>query len=225
MNFVFDAYGTLFDINAAARDAANDAEMGALRESWQTIAQGWRERQLRYSWLGSMMGRYEDFWTLTVRALDATLQAHDLNDDAVIRDQLLGLYRELSAFDEVRSVLQQLKQQGDRTAVFSNASPAMLEDALKASALLPWLDEIISVDVLKKYKPTPETYALVTDRFQCAPRDVIFFSSNNWDVSGAANFGFRTVWVNRSHVAWDALVGAPEIEAPSLQEGIDQLSR
>ena len=216
--FVFDAYGTLLDVDAAAREAAAEPGMEALRENWLPIAKGWRERQLRYSWLCSMMGKYDDFWELTIRALDTTLEEHALASNDKVRARLLSLYSELSAYQEVPEVLANLKAAGHRLAVLSNASPSMLVKALDAAGISEWFDELLSVDVLKCYKPTPAVYQLIPERFDCKPSDVTFFSSNNWDVSGAGAFGFKTIWVNRTGVAWDNLPGKPDIIVNSISE-------
>ena len=216
--FVFDAYGTLLDVDAAAREAAAEPGMEALKENWLPIAKGWRERQLRYSWLCSMMGKYDDFWELTIRALDTTLEEHALASNDKVRARLLSLYSELSAYQEVPEVLANLKAAGHRLAVLSNASPSMLVKALDAAGISEWFDELLSVDVLKCYKPTPAVYQLITERFDCKPSDVTFFSSNNWDVSGAGAFGFKTIWVNRTGVAWDNLPGKPDIIVNSISE-------
>ena len=216
--FVFDAYGTLLDVDAAAREAAAEPGMEALKENWLPIAKGWRERQLRYSWLCSMMGKYDDFWELTIRALDTTLEEHALASNDKVRARLLSLYSELSAYQEVPEVLANLKAAGHRLAVLSNASPSMLVKALDAAGISEWFDELLSVDVLKCYKPTPAVYQLIPDRFDCKPSDVTFFSSNNWDVSGAGAFGFKTIWVNRTGVAWDNLPGKPDMIVNSISE-------
>ena len=216
--FVFDAYGTLLDVDAAAREAAAEPGMEALKENWLPIAKGWRERQLRYSWLCSMMGKYDDFWELTIRALDTTLEEHALASNDKVRARLLSLYSELSAYQEVPEVLANLKAAGHRLAVLSNASPSMLVKALDAAGISEWFDELLSVDVLKCYKPTPAVYQLIPDRFDCKPSDVTFFSSNNWDVSGAGAFGFKTIWVNRNSVAWDKLPGFPDEIVNSIAE-------
>lgn len=216
--FVFDAYGTLLDVDAAAREAAAEPGMEALKENWLPIAKGWRERQLRYSWLCSMMGNYDDFWELTIRALDTTLEEHALASNDKVRARLLSLYSELSAYQEVPEVLANLKAAGHRLAVLSNASPSMLVKALDAAGISEWFDELLSVDVLKCYKPTPAVYQLIPERFDCKPSDVTFFSSNNWDVSGAGAFGFKTIWVNRTGVAWDNLPGKPDIIVNSISE-------
>ena len=216
--FVFDAYGTLLDVDSAARQAATEQGMEALKENWRPIAKGWRERQLRYSWLCSMMGKYDDFWELTTRALDTTLEEHALASNDKVRARLLSLYSELSAYQEVPEVLANLKAAGHRLAVLSNASPSMLVKALDAAGISEWFDELLSVDVLKCYKPTPAVYQLIPERFDCKPSDVTFFSSNNWDVSGAGAFGFKTIWVNRTGVAWDNLPGKPDIIVNSISE-------
>ena len=216
--FVFDAYGTLLDVDAAAREAAAEPGMEALKENWLPIAKGWRERQLRYSWLCSMMGKYDDFWELTTRALDTTLEEHALASNDKVRARLLSLYSELSAYQEVPEVLANLKAAGHRLAVLSNASPSMLVKALDAAGISEWFDELLSVDVLKCYKPTPAVYQLIPERFDCKPSDVTFFSSNNWDVSGAGAFGFKTIWVNRTGVAWDNLPGKTDITVNSISE-------
>lgn len=216
--FVFDAYGTLLDVDAAAREAAAEPGMEVLKENWLPIAKGWRERQLRYSWLCSMMGKYDDFWELTIRALDTTLEEHALASNDKVRARLLSLYSELSAYQEVPEVLANLKAAGHRLAVLSNASPSMLVKALDAAGISEWFDELLSVDVLKCYKPTPAVYQLIPERFDCKPSDVTFFSSNNWDVSGAGAFGFKTIWVNRTGVAWDNLPGKPDIIVNSISE-------
>ena len=223
MYFVFDAYGTLLDVNAAAREAAQEPEMAVIGDQWQSISTSWREKQLRYSWLCSMMGRYDDFWSLTMRALDSTLEEHGLLSNVYVRERLLALYGRLSAFDEVSNVLAKLKQNHIKTAVFSNASPNMLAQALSASQLDQYIDELISVDLIKKYKPAPEAYELVTNRFSCMPEEIIFFSSNNWDVSGACSFGFKTVWVNRMGINWDNLPGSADIVCGSIAEGLEAL--
>ena len=217
---VFDAYGTLLDVDAAARQAATESGMELLQDSWRTLAKGWRERQLKYSWLCSMMGRYDDFWELTSRALDATLEEHGLASEEKVRDRLLSLYGELSPYEEVPGLLADLKASGHKLAILSNASPNMLETATKAAGIYQYFDALLSVDTLKCYKPTPAVYGLVTEHFGCNPSEVSFFSSNNWDISGAGAFGFNTVWINRAGVSWDKLPGHPDKIARSLREGV-----
>ena len=216
--FVFDVYGTLLDIDAAARQATTEPGMESLQNNWLKISKGWRERQLRYSWLCSMMGKYDDFWKLTIRALDATLEEHALSSDQKIRARLLSLYSELTAYEEVPEALAKLEASGHRLAVLSNGAPEMLKTAIEAAGIADYFDELLSVDVLKCYKPTPAVYRLVTERFKCSPSDVTYFSSNNWDVSGAGAFGFKTIWVNRAGVSWDKLLGKPDHFFKSISE-------
>ena len=217
--FVFDAYGTLLDVDAAARKAAAESGMEPLRDNWLSIAKGWRERQLRYSWLCSMMQKYDDFWVLTMRALDATLEEHGLSTNKKIRDRLLSLYSELSPYAEVSSVLSGLKAMDHKLAVLSNASPNMLKTAMDAAGITDLFDELLSVNALRCYKPTPSVYQLVTTRFNCEPGEVTFFSSNNWDISGAGACGFKTIWVNRTGGTWDHLPNQPDKIVSTLAEG------
>ena len=217
--YVFDAYGTLLDVDAAAREAGAEPGMEALKDLWLSLAKGWRERQLRYSWLCSIMGRYDDFWELTSRALDATLEEHGLASEEKVRERLLSLYGELYAYGEVQGVLEDLRAAGHKLAVLSNASPNMLETATKAAGIYQYFDALLSVDTLKCYKPAPAVYGLVTEHFGCNPSDVSFFSSNNWDISGAGAFGFKTIWVNRNAVAWDKLPGFPDKVVTTIAEG------
>ena len=216
--YVFDAYGTLLDVDSAAREAAAEPGMEALKDHWLSVTKAWRERQLRYSWLCSMMGRYDDFWELTSRALDATLEEHGLASEEKVRDRLLSLYGELSSYEEVPGLLADLKASGHKLAVLSNASPNMLETAIKAAGIYQYFDALLSVDTLKCYKPTPAVYGLVTEHFGCNPSEVSFFSSNNWDISGAGAFGFKTIWVNRNGAAWDKLPGFPDSIVNSMAE-------
>ena len=219
--YVFDAYGTLLDVDAAAREAAAEPGMEALKDLWLSLAKGWRERQLRYSWLCSIMGRYDDFWELTSRALDATLEEQGLASEEKVRERLLSLYGELSAYGEVQGVLADLRAAGHKLAVLSNASPNMLETATKAAGIYQYFDALLSVDNLKCYKPAPAVYGLVTEHFGCNPSDVSFFSSNNWDISGAGAFGFKTIWVNRNALAWDKLPGFPDKVVTTIAEGTE----
>lgn len=144
--FVFVAYGTLLDVDAASREAAVEPGMDALRNNWLSIASGWRERQLRYRWLCSMIQKYDDFWALTIRALDSTLEEHGLSSNKKIRDRLLSLYSELSTYAEVLSVLSDFETTGHKLAVLSNASPNMLKTAMDAAGITEFFDELLSVD-------------------------------------------------------------------------------
>jgi 2-haloacid dehalogenase len=191
--FVFDAYGTLFNVHAAIarhRDAA-----GPEADRFSEI---WRTKQLEYAWMLSAAGHYVDFWTLTERALDHAF-ARVPAVDAALRARLLEAYFKLDAFPDARAALTALKAKGMRTAILSNGNPHMLEGAVTAAGIGADLDAVFSVDTIRIYKPRREVYALVTDTFRLAPAEVAFVSSNRWDVMGATAFGFRCVWVNRAN--------------------------
>jgi len=202
--FVFDAYGTLFDVHAAIgrhRAAAGpDAER---------LSELWRVKQLEYTWTLTLAGRYEDFWTLTDRALDFALARFPAVDRA-LKPALMEAYRTLDAFADARTILRALKTRGYATAILSNGSPAMLSAAVDGAKLGQDLDAVLSVDAIRMYKPRPEVYRLVTDHFGIAAADVIFVSSNRWDVMGASAFGFRAAWVNRARMPDEYPGLAPE---------------
>ena len=188
--FVFDAYGTLFDVHAAI--ARHRALVGPDADR---LSELWRTKQLEHAWTLTLAGRYLDFWTLTEQALDYAL-ARMPSVDKAVRPKLLDSYLTLDAFPDARAALDLLKSQGARTAILSNGSPSMLAAATKAAGLE--LDAVLSVDAIRMYKPRPETYALVTRAFPVPPGGVVFVSSNRWDVMGASAFGFRAMWINRA---------------------------
>jgi 2-haloacid dehalogenase len=190
--FVFDAYGTLFDVHAAI--GRHRAAAGPDADRFSEI---WRSKQLEYTWTLTLSGHYVDFWTLTERALDFAF-ARFSSVDKVLKPKLLDAYLALDAFPDARAVLHDLKARGEATAILSNGSPKMLSAAVAAAKID--LDAVLSVDAIRIYKPRPEVYALVTDRFRLAPEEIVFVSSNRWDVMGAASFGFRTAWINRAQM-------------------------
>jgi 2-haloacid dehalogenase len=190
--YVFDAYGTLFDVHAAI--ARHRAAAGPEAERLSEI---WRTKQLEYTWTLTLAGHYVDFWTLTERALDYAL-ARVPSVDRALRPQLLDAYLRLEAFADARTALADLKARGARLAILSNGSPAMLAAAIDAAGIAGLLDAVLSVDAVRVYKPRPEVYALVTNGLAVAADEVAFVSSNRWDVMGAASFGFRPLWVNRA---------------------------
>jgi 2-haloacid dehalogenase len=190
--YVFDAYGTLLDVNSAVAQHAVAIGPDAAR-----LSELWRAKQLEYSWVYSLIGRYEPFWTLTERALDYALQRVP-SVDAALKIKLLDAYRVLSAYPEVVEVLRGLRDRGGMTAVLSNGNASMLTTAFDGAGLTNLLDRLISVDEVEIFKTSPKTYALVTAAFDVSASAVTFVSSNRWDVAGAAAFGFRTIWVNRA---------------------------
>ena len=189
---VFDAYGTLFDVHAAI--ARHRAAAGPEAERCSEI---WRTKQLEYTWTLTLAGRYVDFWALTERALDYAL-ARVPSVDRSLRPQLLDAYLKLDAFADAAATLAGLKERGSRLAILSNGSPPMLTAAVDAAGMGELFDAVLSVDSVRAYKPRPEVYALVTDRFGIKPEQAIFVSSNRWDVMGASSFGFGAVWLNRA---------------------------
>jgi 2-haloacid dehalogenase len=198
---VFDAYGTLFDVNSAV--ARHRDSIGPLADR---LAEMWRSKQLQYTWLRSLMGRYETFWVVTGEALEHSMEALGISD-ATLRSTLMDAYLSLSAYGEVPSVLDQLQAAGMRCAILSNGDPQMLEAAVGASGLSARFEAVLSVDSVRTYKPDARVYRLVEDAFAVAPRQVCFLSSNCWDAHGAAEYGFGAVWVNRTRAPNDMLPG------------------
>jgi 2-haloacid dehalogenase len=190
--FVFDAYGTLFDVHAAI--ARHRAQAGPDADRISAI---WRTKQLEYTWTLTLAGHYADFWILTERALDYAL-ASVPSVDKSLKPALLDSYFKLDAFPDARAALKSLKAKGHKTGILSNGSPGMLKGAVDAGAVGADLDAVLSVDTLKMFKPRPEVYGLVTDHFRCRAADVTFVSSNRWDVMAGVSVGFRGIWVNRT---------------------------
>jgi len=206
---VFDAYGTLFDVTAAAREAAEEPGNAALRDTWQALAAHWRDKQLQYTWLRAVTGEHTDFWHVTQDGLDWAMEALGLSD-AALRERLLALYWELAAYPEVPDMLNTLKATGYNTAILSNGSPEMLTGAVESAGLEGLLDDVLSVEKVGVFKPNPRVYDMVTTRF-ISPRDeVLFVSSNGWDAAAASAYGFQTVWVNRAGLPMDRLPGTPQ---------------
>lgn len=206
---VFDAYGTLFDVNAAARQAAAEPGQDALSSAWPELAANWRSKQLQYTWLRAITGDHIDFWTVTQNGLDWALEKSGLQGDAALRARLLELYWELQAYAEVPKMLQTLKDAGMQTAILSNGSKDMLNGAVTSAGLADVLDELLSVDDVGIFKPAASVYQMVLERFKCTADEVLFVSSNGWDVAGATGFGFQTVWVNRAGEPMDRLFAEP----------------
>ena len=207
---VFDAYGTLFDVHSAA--SRYQARLGGQA---QAVSAMWRTKQLEYTWLRSLMQRYVDFWKVTQDALDYALDSQGIDDNSLRKD-LLSAYHELSCYPEVPETLRKIKQMGLGTAILSNGSPEMLKAGVSNSNLGKVMDSIISVDTIEIFKPSPKVYKLATDQLGCNKEEILFFSSNAWDVSGAVTFGFKTVWVNRFAQASERLPGTPVIEIKTL---------
>ncbi|MCB1494929.1 MAG: haloacid dehalogenase type II [Bauldia sp.] len=208
--YVFDAYGTLFDVHAAVRRHA-----AAIGPESQRLSDIWRTKQLEYTWVRSLMGRYRDFWSLTEEALDHAIAAA-APGAAPLRAQLLDAYRELDAYPEVRGVLTRLKD-GASLAILSNGSPDMLDAAVASAGIGDLLDAVISVDDIGVFKTAPAVYDLVGERLGVGPEEVSFQSSNRWDIAGAVAYGFRAAWINRSGQPDEYPDLAPALVLPSLE--------
>ena len=213
---IFDAYGTLFDVAAAARNAAIEPGREAFAKKWPAIATHWRLKQLQYTWLRAVMDTHTDFWEVTQNGLDWALEAEGLDGDADLRARLLQLYWELEAYPEVPAMLKTLKEHGKNTAILSNGSPDMLQGAVDSAGIGPVLDDTLSVESVGIFKPASVVYDLVGQRFGCARDEVLFVSSNGWDAAAAAGYGFRTVWVNRAGEPIDRLPAKPHDMLPDL---------
>ena len=209
---VFDAYGTLFDFNSAAGRCRSD-----LGEKADTLSRIWREKQLQYTWLRSLMGLYKDFWQVTGDALDFAMKSLEMRNDG-LRDKLMGLYKTLDAFPEVPSMLEQLKAGGIKTAILSNGSPEMLQSAVEATGITRFLDAVLSVEDAGIYKPHPSVYKLAVDSLSIPAQELCFVSSNAWDAHGASAFGLKVIWCNRYGQGKEILPGAPDVEVENLRE-------
>jgi len=209
--YVFDAYGTLFDVHAAVRRHA-----GEIGPDGQLLSDIWRAKQLEYSWVRTLMGSYAEFWQLTEQALDFALRKVPSADPA-LRTKLLEAYWRLDCYPEVPSVLKALKASGAKLAILSNGSPEMLSAAVKSAALDQILDDVFSVDAVKRFKTDPSVYDLVVTSWRLYPGAVSFQSSNRWDVAGATKFGFRTVWINRTNQPDEYRDLPPGLILPSLE--------
>ena len=209
---VFDAYGTLFDVNGAAR-AAQDS----LGEKWQPLAELWRAKQLQYTWLRSVAGRHADFWQVTGDALDFALATLRIDDDA-LRDRLVNLYLGLAAYPEVPDTLRPLKAGAMKLAILSNGSPTMLAAATANAGIADLLDATLSVELVKIYKPHPSVYQLACARFNLPADRICFLSSNSWDAYSAKAFGFRVLWCNRFGQAPERIPETPDVQITTLAE-------
>lgn len=207
---VFDAYGTLLDFNSAVMRCADEIGDEAAR-----LSDTWRQKQLQYTWLRSLMGTHADFWQVTGEALDFSLAAVGIENPA-LREKLMALYRELDAFEEVPETLRQLKQSNMKTAILSNGAPEMLDAAVKVNGLEDLLDDVQSVEDVGVFKPDPRVYQMAVDRLGVAKENICFMSSNGWDAAGAAAFGFKVVWINRYKQPVEHLPARPDMVIDTL---------
>ena len=209
---VFDAYGTLFDVNAACRELSK--EVG---DKWNELSSLWRLRQIEYTWLRNSMKEYIDFWEITSDALDYAMETLKIKN-IKLREELLLLYLKLEAYPEVKSLLEYIKHIGLKTAILSNGNKKMLESAVSNAKIQNLIDEILSADDCKVYKPSSKVYDLVESKMGVKKENVLFFSSNAWDMHAASNYGFKTIWVNRFQGKLEKLPGKPDQIINSLEQ-------
>jgi len=210
--YVFDAYGTLFDVDSACRHLSKK-----LGKNWITLSTIWRQKQLEYTWLRNGMDSYKNFWEITKNSLDYSMKSLKINDGN-LRGELLDLYYKIESFNEVKKFLTNLKNKNIKTCILTNGNYEMINAAVKNSNLELVIDKILSVEICKKFKPSKEVYQLVINEFQEEKKNYLFFSSNSWDIHGASNFGLKTVWVNRSNKVDDKLPGKPDFVIKKLNE-------
>ncbi|HEX9244175.1 MAG TPA: haloacid dehalogenase type II [Anaeromyxobacter sp.] len=209
---VFDAYGTLFDVASAAERAK-----GSLGDKWQPLAELWRAKQLQYTWLRSLMGRHADFWRITGDALDFAMESLGISD-AELRQRLMGLYERLGAYPEVRPALEALRAAGLKIAILSNGTPRMLAAAAEASGIASLIDEVISVEAVGIYKPSPAVYRHALDQLRMWPNEIVFVSANGWDAYAAKYCGLRVAWCNRAGQPGERIPEKPDVVIRTLAE-------
>ena len=213
---IFDAYGTLFDVNSAAEKCKSK-----IGDKWESFANYWRKTQLEYTWLRSLMGRHKDFWQITEDSLDKSMQA--FNIDKAMRSELLDLYKILSPYPEVKETLKKLKEKRYKLAILSNGTPALLNELVKSNGLQNLFDDIFSIEEVKIYKPSSKVYDMPVKKYSIKNEEVAFLSANTWDVSGGGNYGFTSIWVNRNKNIFDNLDYKPKNEISGLNQLIDIL--
>ena len=211
---VFDAYGTLFDVNSAAEKCKDK-----IGDKWVTFANHWRTTQLEYTWLRSLMKRHKDFWQITEDSLDKSMLTFKI--DKSMRNELLNLYKELSTFPEVKSVLEELKKKSVKLAILSNGTPSLLSNLVKNSNLENLFDDVFSIEEVKIYKPDPKVYDIPINKYKVKKEEITFLSANTWDVSGGGNYGYNAIWVNRTNKVFDKLDYKPKNEVKNLKELLD----
>ena len=211
---IFDAYGTLFDVNSAAKKCKDK-----IGDKWEGFANYWRTTQLEYTWLRSLMNRHKDFWQVTEDSLDKSMKAFKI--DSSMRDELLDLYKILSTFPEVKEVLNNLKEKNYKLAILSNGTPSLLNELVKSNNLDSIFDDIFSIEEVGIYKPSSKVYDIPIKKFKIQKDEVVFLSANTWDVSGGGNYGYNSVWVNRNNNIFDSLDYIPQNQVKNLGELLD----
>ena len=208
---IFDAYGTLFDVNSAAEKCKDK-----IGDKWESFANFWRTTQLEYTWLRSLMKRHKDFWQITEDSLDKSMKAFSI--DPSMKNELLNLYKVLSPFKEVPETLKKLKGRNFKLAILSNGTPSLLDELVKSNNLDKLFDDIFSIEEVGIYKPDFRVYDLPIKKYKIKNSEVIFLSANTWDVSGGGNYGYQSIWVNRNNNIFDNLDFSPNNQIKDLTE-------
>ena len=213
---IFDAYGTLFDVNSAAEKCKDK-----IGSKWESFSNYWRTTQLEYTWLRSLMKRHKDFWKITEDSLDKSMKVFNINP--YMKSELLDLYKILSPYPEVKETLQLLKEKNYKLSILSNGTPSLLNE-LVSSNNLKVFDDIFSVEEVGIFKPDSKVYDIPVKKYKIEKREVAFLSANTWDVSGGGNYGFNAIWVNRNNIIFDNLDYSPENQINNLKHLLDTVS-
>ena len=213
---IFDAYGTLFDVNSAAEKCKDK-----IGDKWEPFANFWRTTQLEYTWLRSLMGRHKDFWQVTEDSLDKSMKAFKI--EFSMRDELLNLYKVLSPFKEVQETLKTLKEKKLKLAILSNGTPSLLNELVKSNNLENLFDDIFSIEEVGVYKPNSKVYDMPVKKYKIRKDEIAFLSANTWDVSGGGNYGYQAIWVNRNNNIFDNLDFEPKLEIKNLSGLLSEL--
>ena len=208
---IFDAYGTLFDVNSAAEKCKDK-----IGDKWEGFANYWRTTQLEYTLLRSLMNRHKDFWQVTEDSLNKSMKTFNINPS--MRDELLNLYKVLSPFKEVPEVLKTLKEKKFKLAILSNGTPSLLNELVKNNNLNNIFDDLFSIEQVGIYKPDSKVYDMPIQKYRIEKNEIAFLSANTWDVSGGGNFGYNAIWVNRNKNIFDNLDYKPNFEIKDLSE-------
>ena len=211
---VFDAYGTLFDVNSAAEKCKD--KIGA---KWEAFANFWRTTQLEYTWLRSLMKRHKNFWDVTEDSLDKSMKVFNINKN--MKNELLSLYKILSPYPEVKGVLEDLKKKNFKLAILSNGTLDLLNELVESNKLNNLFDDLFSIEEVKIYKPDPRVYEIPIKKYKIKSDEITFLSANTWDVSGGGNFGYNSIWVNRHNSVFDILDFQPKNEISNLTQLLD----
>ena len=213
---IFDAYGTLFDVNSAAEKCKDK-----IGDKWEGFANFWRTTQLEYTWLRSLMKRHKDFWQVTEDSLEKSMNAFKI--DKAMKNELLNLYKVLNTFPEVKDVLNKLKEKNYKLAILSNGTPTLLNELVKSNNLDNIFDDIFSIEEVGIYKPDAKVYDMPIKKYKIQKEEVLFLSANTWDISGGGNYGYSSIWVNRNNSIFDNLDYKPKEEVKNLNQLLDIL--